>query len=70
MLIILPWTGWWDRNLFARLVPVISVLMSSVAMRVVVGIVGMVTAVGGVIDLRAALFRPPSVAPGAAPPEP
>lgn len=70
MLIILPWTGWWDRNLFARLVPVIAVLMSGVAMRVVVGVVGLVTAVGGVIDLRATLFRPPSVAPGGAPPEP
>lgn len=55
MLSVAPWTQLWHRNYFVDVLPWLAPLMASSGTRVVVVAAGLVTAVGGMTDLRAAL---------------
>lgn len=57
MLAVAPWTAFWHRNYFVDLWPWLAPVMASGAARVVVVSAGVVTALGGMTDLRAALAR-------------
>jgi hypothetical protein len=46
---------WWDRNYFAATLPWLHTLMAGDLLRGVVSLVGVVTVIAGLIDLRAAL---------------
>ena len=50
-LLVAPWTALWDRNYFARLLPVLAALMSSSYARGAVSGVGLVTMAAGVREL-------------------
>ena len=52
----------WDRNYFAAMLPWLRTLMAGDLLRGVVSLIGIVTVIAGVADLRAAfsmLFAPP-----------
>jgi hypothetical protein len=59
LLLIAPWTAWWERNFFAQLLPGLAVVMDGMGSRVGVGVVGLLTVAAGVSDLRVLLFGPP-----------
>jgi hypothetical protein len=70
LLAVAPWTIWWQRNLFASLVPDLSIWMHNGTVRFAVSAVGLLTIVTGVLDLRALRRlrgRRPGAAPAAAP---
>ena len=46
---------WWDRNYFAATLPWLRTLMAGDLLRGVVSLVGVVTVIAGLIDLRTAL---------------
>lgn len=77
LLSVAPWTTWWEHNLFASLLPDLSLWMSNTLVRAAVSAVGLLTIATGLVDLRTARRvrhrRPqPSAAPAprsAAPPE-
>jgi hypothetical protein len=50
-LLIAPWTALWDRNYFARVLPLLGTLMSSPYARGAVTGVGLVTMAAGVREL-------------------
>lgn len=50
-LLLAPWTALWDRNLFARLVPVVGVIMANPFVRGAVTGVGLVTIGAGLREL-------------------
>lgn len=50
-LLIAPWTALWDRNYFARLLPMLGSLMASPYVRGAVTGVGLVTMAAGVREL-------------------
>lgn len=50
-LLIAPWTALWDRNYFARLLPMLGALMTSPYARGAVTGVGLVTMAAGVREL-------------------
>lgn len=51
LLIVAPWTTWWQRNYFAELLPWLRALMSTPGMHVTVVLVGLVTVAVGISDL-------------------
>jgi hypothetical protein len=51
LLAVAPWTTWWERNLFASLLPDLSRWMSSAVVRAAVSGVGLITILTGVVDL-------------------
>jgi hypothetical protein len=53
LLAVAPWTSWWERNLFAHLLPDLSPWMSNGIVRVAVSAVGVLTVSSGLLDLRA-----------------
>jgi hypothetical protein len=53
VLIVAPWTTFWDRNLFVKLVPAIGPALASPFVRGAVSGVGGVTAIAGVIEFVA-----------------
>ena len=57
MLLIAPWTALWERNVFAGMLPWLREVMSLAAVRGGVALVGLVTLVAGMTDLRAILMR-------------
>jgi hypothetical protein len=71
LLSVAPWTTWWERNLFASLVPDLSLWMSNTLVRAAVSAVGLLTVVTGLVDLwavRRVRGRQPQTS--AAPPSP
>jgi hypothetical protein len=50
---VAPWTSWWERNLFASLLPDLSLWMANGIVRVAVSGVGVLTVTSGLFDLRA-----------------
>jgi hypothetical protein len=54
VLVVMPWSNFWDRNLFVAALPAVQRLLSSPYARGAVSGVGLVTAVAGVLELAAA----------------
>ena len=52
LLIVGPWTTWWDQNFFADSLPWLNRAMDGDAARFVVASAGIATAVAGLSDLR------------------
>jgi hypothetical protein len=50
----MPWSSFWDRNLFIVALPVLERLLASPYARGAVSGVGLITAVAGVLELAAA----------------
>jgi hypothetical protein len=70
-LLLAPWTGLWDHNLLARLVPVAGAVMVNPFVRGAVTGVGLVTIAAGVRELFGVFAAPtppdpPAGAPGTA----
>ena len=57
LLIVAPWTVWWQRNYFADLSPWLRWGMAQPAMRIGVVATGIITVLAGMSDLRNALMR-------------
>jgi hypothetical protein len=55
ILTVAPWMMLWDRNYFAAMLPWLRTLMAGDLLRGVVSLVGVVTVIAGLIDLRTAL---------------
>jgi hypothetical protein len=71
LLVLTPWTAFWDRNVFAQTIPSLGDWMASGFARGGVAGVGLVTTVAGLRDLAATLLgRPDGTEPGAPQPEP
>ena len=73
LLSVAPWTTWWEHNLVASLLPVLSLWMSISLVRAAVSAVVLVTIVTGLVDLRAARrlrSRRPQPSATPAPPSP
>ena len=67
LLTIAPWTGLWDRNIFAVWLPWLGSAMSSRHVQGAVTGIGLVTVLAGLRDLTGAFFARSSTA---APPPP
>jgi hypothetical protein len=57
LLIVAPWTTWWRQNFFAAAFPWVQGLMAEPTVRVLVVVVGALTAVAGLVELRSLLAR-------------
>lgn len=55
LLIVIPWSGFWDRNIFASFIPGFGRLLASPFVRGAVSGVGVITTLAGVAELIAAL---------------
>ena len=55
LLTFVPWSGFWDRNYFAEVIPLVGALVRASAFRGAVTGVGVITALAGVVEL-AGLF--------------
>ena len=55
ILTVAPWMMLWDRNYFAAMLPWLRTLMAGDLLRGVVSLIGIVTVIGGLADLRSAL---------------
>lgn len=55
VLVVAPWTDWWQRNYFADLLPGLAALMTTTSVRGLVVGAGVVTLLAGLTDLRSAL---------------
>lgn len=65
ILVVAPWSGFWQRNVFALYVPALQPLLDSAVVRLGVSIIGIITALAGLAEI-AGLFgsrRPPDPAP-------
>lgn len=51
-----PWTPIWQRNYFAATMPWVATLMAAHLIRGLVTLVGVITVIAGLSDLRAAFF--------------
>ena len=72
LLAVAPWTVWWERNLFASLMPDLSVWMAHPVVRAGVSAIGVMTVFTGLADLRAlrrVRTRRPGPAPATSPPD-
>jgi hypothetical protein len=70
ILVVAPWSGFWQRNVFALYVPALQPLLDSAVVRLGVSIIGIITALAGLAEI-AGFFgsrRPPD--PAAAPTAP
>lgn len=52
LLIVGPWTMWWQRNFFAQFVPWLPMLLASAWVRIGVAVVGVITLAAGLTDAR------------------
>jgi hypothetical protein len=69
ILVVAPWSGFWQRNVFALYVPALQPLLDSAVVRLGVSIIGIITALAGLAEI-AGLFgsrrpRDPAPAPTA-----
>jgi polyferredoxin len=55
VLTVVPWSGFWDRNYFADVIPLVGALVRTSAFRGAVTGVGLITTLAGVVEL-AGLF--------------
>lgn len=55
LLTFVPWSGFWDHNYFAEVIPLVGVVVRASAIRGAVTGVGVITALAGVVEL-AGLF--------------
>lgn len=55
LLIVIPWSGFWDRNIFANFIPGIRHLLANPFVRGAVSGVGVITTLAGVAELIAVL---------------
>ena len=53
-MLVMPWSQFWDRNLFVVALPVVEQILSSPYTRGAVSGVGLITAVAGILELAAA----------------
>ncbi len=68
MLVVAPWTGFWDRNFFAHTMPTLGAWMANSYVRGAVSGVGVITAIAGLRDLTLSFLGPPAPATGGAGP--
>ena len=54
ILVVMPWSSFWDRNLFIVALPAVERFLGSPYARGAVSGVGLITAVAGVLELAAA----------------
>lgn len=54
ILIVVPWSGFWDRNAFAFLIPAARPWLASPFLRGAVSGVGIITACAGLVELASA----------------
>jgi hypothetical protein len=57
LLMVAPWTAWWQRNYFADLLPWLRWSMAQPAVRLGVVATGVLTVLVGMSDLRDVLLR-------------
>jgi hypothetical protein len=72
LLAVAPWTVWWERNLFASLLPDLSAWMAPLAVRAGVSAIGVMTVGTGLAELwslRRVRTDRTSPSPAAAPPD-
>ena len=56
VLVVAPWTSFWDRNYFATLVPWLRVWLDHPVFRGAVTAVGLVTGAAGLIEISSAVI--------------
>jgi hypothetical protein len=66
VLIVVPWSTYWDRNYFAQAVPVVQPIIRNNFVRGAVSGLGVLNVVGGLLELLALIVRreserPPSI---------
>jgi hypothetical protein len=54
ILVVAPWSPFWDRNFFAEMLPMLESLLASPYVRGAVSGVGMITTLAGLAELGAA----------------
>lgn len=54
ILVVMPWSTFWDRNLFVVMVPALERLLGSAYARGAVSGVGVITAAAGILELALA----------------
>jgi hypothetical protein len=54
VLVVVPWSPFWERNMFVTALPTLQRLLSSPYARGAVSGVGVITAIAGVLELAAA----------------
>lgn len=55
----MPWSNFWDRNVFVAMLPMLEGLLASPYVRGAVSGVGVITTIAGVLELAAAFTRQP-----------
>ncbi|HWB16175.1 MAG TPA: hypothetical protein VG538_07185 [Vicinamibacterales bacterium] len=65
LLIVVPWTLWWWRNVFAMVWPWVGTVMAYRSVRVAVSVVGVIVVLAGMAEARL-LFSGRSQSPGSA----
>jgi hypothetical protein len=74
VLIVAPWSSWWDRNYFAQMIPGVHAIITNNFVRGAVSGLGVVNVAAAVTELLAMLMArrsgttPPSILPGMASP--
>ena len=64
MLLVAPWTAFWDRNFFAHVVPTLGNWMANPYVRGAVSGIGVITAIAGLRDLTNSILGRPAAAGG------
>ncbi|MEO7273545.1 MAG: hypothetical protein ABIX28_01585 [Vicinamibacterales bacterium] len=54
ILLVMPWSSFWDHNVFVAMVPTLEGLLASPYARGAVSGVGVITTIAGVLELAAA----------------
>ncbi len=55
LLIVVPWSAYWERNYFAQSVPLLEAVLKNFYVRGAVSGIGVITVCAGVVDLGALL---------------
>lgn len=63
ILIVAPWSGFWDRNFFVEMVPAVEALLASPFARGAVSGVGVVTVLAGIAEVSGAFAARRDAAP-------
>jgi hypothetical protein len=67
ILVVAPWSGFWDRNIFVDLIPGLESVFASPFARGAVSGVGAITVVAGLAELSGVLSQRPRTKPEAPP---
>lgn len=57
MLVVTPWSSFWDHNYFSDLLPALRAILDTAAVRGAVSGIGVVTAIAGVVELTGLFLR-------------